>query len=75
LFLTDIVMPGMSGQDLSSLLTHRRPRLKVLFMSGHTDHAILDRGLLRGGIAFLRKPFTPEALLSKVREVLDAPSA
>lgn len=72
LFLTDIVMPGMSGQDLAALVTRLRPRLKVLYMSGHTDHAILEHGVFDSGIAFLRKPFTPEILLSKIREVLDA---
>ncbi len=72
IFLTDVVMPGMSGQDLASLATRLRPRLKLLYMSGHTDHAILEPGVLDGGIAFLRKPFTPDILLAKIREVLDA---
>ena len=70
LFLTDVVMPGMSGQDLAALAARLRPRVKVLYMSGHTDHAILENGVLASG-AFLRKPFTPEILLSKIREVLD----
>lgn len=72
LFLTDVVMPGMSGQDLAALVTGLRPRLKVLYMSGHTDQAILRHGVLAGGATFLRKPFTPEILLAKIREVLDA---
>jgi two-component system, cell cycle sensor histidine kinase and response regulator CckA len=72
LFLTDIIMPGMSGQDLATLVAQKRPRLKVLYMSGHSDHAILDHGEIESGAAFLRKPFTPEILLSKIRQVLDA---
>jgi len=71
LFLTDVVMPGMSGQDLAALAARLRPRLKVLYMSGYTDHAILEDGVLAGDAAFLRKPFTPEILLSKIRDVLD----
>jgi two-component system, cell cycle sensor histidine kinase and response regulator CckA len=71
LFLTDVVMPGMSGQDLAALAAGLRPRLKVLYMSGHTDHAVLDHGVLDAGIAFLRKPFTPEVLLTTIREVLE----
>jgi two-component system cell cycle sensor histidine kinase/response regulator CckA len=72
LFLTDLVMPGMSGQDLAREVTRLRPHLKVLYMSGHTDHAVFENGLLNNGIAFLQKPFTPSTLLAKLREVLDA---
>ncbi len=72
LFLADLVLPGMSGQDLATQVAHKHPRLKVLYMSGHTDHAIFDSGAFDSGIAFLRKPFTPEILLAKIREVLDA---
>ncbi|HXN49628.1 MAG TPA: PAS domain S-box protein [Bryobacteraceae bacterium] len=71
LFLTDVVMPGMSGQDLAALAARLRPRLKILYMSGYTDHASLEHGVLDNGTAFLRKPFTPEILLAKIREVLD----
>jgi two-component system cell cycle sensor histidine kinase/response regulator CckA len=62
----------MSGQDLAGQAMRLRPQLKVLYMSGHTDHAVLEDGLLSGGIAFLQKPFTPSTLLAKLREVLDA---
>jgi PAS domain S-box-containing protein len=71
LFLADVVMPGMSGQDLAALVTRLRPRLKVLYMSGYSEHASLDDGVLESGAAFLPKPFSPEILLTKVREVLD----
>jgi PAS domain S-box-containing protein len=73
LLITDIVMPGMSGRQLADRLTERRPELKVLFVSGYTDEAITRHGILEPGIAFLQKPFTPDSLARKVREVLDAP--
>jgi two-component system cell cycle sensor histidine kinase/response regulator CckA len=69
--LTDVVMPGGSGPDLTSKLVERRPGLKVIYMSGYTDEAIVQHGVLKPGIAFLHKPFTSEALGRKVREVLD----
>jgi len=74
LLLTDVVMPGgMSGRDLSESLTSIRPEIKVLFMSGYADHAIVQHGVLEPGTAFLQKPFTPVSLTQKVRETLDAP--
>jgi hypothetical protein len=73
LVITDVVMPRMTGRALSEQLRALGPRLRVLFMSGYTDAAVLYQGLLEPGTAFLQKPFGPEALLRKVREVLDQP--
>ncbi|MDO8479635.1 MAG: response regulator, partial [Candidatus Rokubacteria bacterium] len=75
LLLTDVVMPGMGGRKLAEHLSAaRRPEMRVLYMSGHTDDVILRSGVLQGDLAFLRKPFTPMRLARKVRETLDARS-
>ncbi len=71
LLLTDVIMPGLSGAELAARLTALRPRLRVLFMSGYSDEAISQHGVLAPGGAYLQKPFEPEALARKVREVLD----
>jgi two-component system cell cycle sensor histidine kinase/response regulator CckA len=68
--LTDVVMPGASGPELNQQLIERRPTLKVIYMSGYTDEAIVHRGVLKRGIAFLQKPFTAEALVRKICELL-----
>ena len=72
LLLTDVVMPGMSGNEMSRVLLVKHPDMPVLYMSGYTDDAIVQHGVLEAGINFLQKPFTPAALAVKVREVLDA---
>jgi two-component system, cell cycle sensor histidine kinase and response regulator CckA len=69
--LTDVVMPGASGPELTMRLIAQRPGLKVIYMSGYTEDAIVQHGVLNSGIAFLNKPFSADALARKVREVLD----
>jgi PAS domain S-box-containing protein len=71
LLLTDVVMPGSSGRELAKRLTGRYPNLRVLYMSGYTHNVIAQDGTLEEGISFLQKPFTPQVLAEKVREVLD----
>jgi two-component system cell cycle sensor histidine kinase/response regulator CckA len=72
LLVTDVVLPLMSGRKLAERLATLRPEIKVLFMSGYTDDAILLHNVLHCGVAFLQKPFTASSLSQKVREVIDA---
>jgi len=74
LLITDVIMPELSGRQVADRLMERLPKLKVLYVSGYTDDAIVRHGILEPGIAFLQKPFSPESLARKVREVLDAPA-
>jgi two-component system cell cycle sensor histidine kinase/response regulator CckA len=71
LMVTDVVMPHMGGRDLAERLSTVRPRMKVLFMSGYTDHALMHRDLTPGAV-FLQKPFNPEVFARTVRSLLDA---
>ncbi len=71
LLITDVVMPGMNGREVAQLACAKRSDLKVLYVSGYTGEAVLQHRLLQPGVAFLQKPFTPDALAHKTREVLD----
>lgn len=71
LLLTDVMMPGMNGPDLSERVQPLRPAMKVLYMSGNAEDAIVQSGVLRAGIHFIQKPFSPASLAGKILEVLN----
>lgn len=71
LMVTDVVMPKMSGRKLAEAIQKIRPEIKILFVSGYTEDAIIHHDVLRSGTPFLQKPFVPTTLAEKVREVLD----
>ena len=70
--MTDVVMPGMGGREVAERLTASRPGLKVVFVSGYTDDAVVRHGVRHAEVAFVQKPFSPALLAHRVREVLDA---
>lgn len=72
LLLTDVVMPGINGRVLAERLALRHPAMKVLYISGYTDSFIVGPGVLEEGVHLLHKPFTEEALMHKIRQLLDA---
>jgi hypothetical protein len=72
LLITDVIMPQVSGTELALRVQQQRPDVKVLYISGYTDNAIVNSGLLQKEVAFLQKPFTPTALVEKVHDVLES---
>jgi two-component system, cell cycle sensor histidine kinase and response regulator CckA len=72
LMITDVVMPGMNGRELADKVRQQRPSIKVIFTSGYTDDAVLRRGVQTDEVEFLPKPYTTQALIGRVRRVLDA---
>jgi len=73
--VTDVVMPGMTGQELALVARERTPGLRVVFMSGHTEDVIVRNGAREGALAFVQKPFTRDSLLQAVEDAVSAPSA
>jgi PAS domain S-box-containing protein len=72
LMLTDVVLPGASGREIARQVVAERPSMRVLYMSGYAEDAIHHHGVLEAGLGFVQKPFTGEALVQKIREVLEA---
>ena len=73
MLVTDVIMPQIRGLELAKRVTELHPDICVIFMSGYSEEAIAHHGVLNPGTEFLQKPFTTEALIRKVREMLDAP--
>ena len=72
LVLCDVVMPGMSGQEIVERIRAKSPDTRVLFMSGYTDNVVVRHGILEGEFEFLEKPFSADRLAAKIRQVLEA---
>jgi CheY-like chemotaxis protein len=74
LLVTDVILPRMSGREIAEHLAPQRPGMRVLYMSGYTDDAVVHHGVLSAEVAFLQKPFSIGVLARKVRETLDKPA-
>lgn len=70
LLITDVVMPGMGGKELADRLLEARPKMKVLYISGYADSAVIRRDILQAGLSFMAKPFSPQRLTKAVREAM-----
>lgn len=75
LLITDIVMPGINGKELADRVNAIRPGIKVLYMTGYTDQAIVHRGTLADGAVLLQKPFSLSTLASKLRDIFSVPAS
>ena len=73
--VTDVVLPGLNGAELATRLAARKPGLRVLYVSGYTENAISQQGVLDAGVEFLQKPFTPRMLAQRLRQILDGSEA
>jgi CheY-like chemotaxis protein len=71
LLITDVVMPQMGGRELAEKLRSKLPDIKILFTSGYTDDAVVRHGVIEADTNFIQKPFSPENLAEKIREILD----
>ena len=71
LLLTDLILPGLNGRELSEQLAKKRKDMKVLFISGYSDDVIAKHGMIDEGLSFMQKPFTASSLGMKIREVLE----
>jgi CheY-like chemotaxis protein len=71
LLITDVILPKTNGRELAQLLVGKHPEMRVLYMSGYTDQVVINSGIQHADVAFLQKPFTPNGLAEKVREVLE----
>ena len=72
LLLTDLILPGINGRELSELLVKTRKDMKILFISGYSDDVIAKHGVIDAGVSFLQKPFTASSLGKKIRDVLES---